>query len=134
MTVGSWTPDSDQSAPRPVDQDVLQHFVTLSRNEQLQDLGAALEPATIDQQAYLMSLDAGSWNSAASGLDDEEIWHLMRFFTLAEEQLAGWQAGAQSPVIWLNKVLKQRGAALQRERLQWIRSHSSNRFLPNGAL
>ncbi len=134
MTVGSWTPDSDQSAPRPVDQSVLQHFVALSRNEQLQNLGAALDPATIEQQAYLMSLDAGSWNAAASPLDDDEVWHLMRFFTLAEEQLTGWQAGAQSPVIWLNKVLKQRGAGLQREQLQWIRSHSSNRFLPNGAL
>jgi hypothetical protein len=66
-------------------------------------------------------------------LGDGEIEALIRFFTLAEARLPNWEAGAQSPVIPLAAVLRQRGAwppALSR----WIRAESRNRFLPWGSL
>ncbi|MGB5325866.1 MAG: hypothetical protein WBN40_10640, partial [Pseudomonadales bacterium] len=59
---------------------------------------------------------------------------LMRFFTCAEMQLPGWQAGDKSPVIAINKILKRRGHKLDKAMLGWIRQHSDNRFLPNGPL
>ena len=134
MTVGSWNPDADQSSTPAIDTQMLQQFVSLGLNDRLENLGAELPPDTIAQQAFLMRLEGDSWQAAAESLGNGEIWQLIRFFTLAEEQLAGWQAGAKSPVIWLNKVLKRRGAPLDREQLTWIRTHSDNRFLPNGPL
>ena len=58
---------------------------------------------------------------------------LIRVFTLGEMQYPSWAAGDKSPVIALVKELKQRGsydAALTR----WIKSHTTNKFLPHGSL
>ncbi|WP_101759989.1 hypothetical protein [Oceanicoccus sp. KOV_DT_Chl] len=73
------------------------------------------------------------WFHVASTLSDEQLQHLMRFFTVAES-LPGWEAGDNSPVIWLGKVLKQRGTGISRELVLWIKANSSNQFLPHGAL
>ena len=64
---------------------------------------------------------------------NEEIEHLMRFFTIAE-QLPGWHAADNSPVIWLGKLLKQRGVGINKELVLWIKENSDNRFLPHGPL
>ena len=80
-----------------------------------------------------MQLDKEQWFDAARTFNDDEIVHLMRFFTVAE-QLPGWEAGANSPVVWLGKILKQRGTGIDRELVLWIKAHSDNQFLPHGAL
>ena len=61
------------------------------------------------------------------------IASLIRFFAVAEN-LPGWEAGAESPVIPLAKVLRKRGVRLDKELLQWIREVNENRFLPYGPL
>ena len=80
-----------------------------------------------------MQQSKASWHTVARALSNDELIALIRFFTVAES-LPGWQAGNQSPVIWLNQVLKQRGVKLDRTLLQWIKAHSDNRFLPHGQL
>ena len=69
----------------------------------------------------------------ATALSDEELIGLVRFFTLAEMQLPGWDGGKQSPVIYLVRILKQRGAFTPMLR-QWVKANTDNRYLPNGAL
>lgn len=134
MSVGSWNPNSEQGATKPaLNRELLQRFIALSQSDLLGDLEQQLD--TREQQVFaeLMRRDRQLWFEAAKPLTVEEIEHLMRFFTRAEG-LPGWQAGDHSPVIWLGKVLKQRGAGISRELTLWIRANSDNRYLPHGPL
>ena len=81
-----------------------------------------------------MRLTLAPWQEAVADLSNEELIALIRFFTVVEERISGWDAGAESPAIWINKVLRQRGEKLSVETLRWIRANSSNRFIPNGGL
>ena len=63
----------------------------------------------------------------------EQLVGWLRVLTLAEEAVPGCAAGAKSPVIQIARLLRERGdypPALT----AWIRSVSSNRFLPYGSL
>ena len=83
--------------------------------------------------AGLMTAPADSWQSAVEPLQSRQIESLVRFLTLAEEAIGGWQAGDKSPVIALVKVLKSR-SSYDRSLTRWIKANSSNRFLPHGSL
>ncbi len=91
---------------------------------------SALERATM---ANLATAPASGWTAACEDLSDTEIESLIRFYTLAEDAISGWQAGDKSPVIALVKLLKSRGV-YSRETTRWIKANSSNRFLPHGSL
>jgi len=83
--------------------------------------------------AGLMTAPANDWQNAAESLEVGQVEALIRFLTLAEEAIGGWQAGDRSPVIALVKVLKNRGS-YDRALTRWIKANSSNRFLPHGSL
>jgi len=135
MTVGAWNPNqSDNTLDQAIDHQDLHAFIALSEQKQLDALGEHLDDATVRSKAPLMKLNKEQWFAAAESLNESQIVHLIRFFTLAEMQLSGWQAGSDSPVIWLAKVLRQRKAPLDKDMLLWIRANSDNRFIPNGAL
>ncbi len=57
----------------------------------------------------------------------------LRALTLAEQAIPGCDAGAKSPVIDLARLLRGRGD-YPGELTPWIKSVSSNRFLPYGSL
>ncbi|MFI2811347.1 MULTISPECIES: hypothetical protein [Microbulbifer] len=134
MSVGAWEPEdtaSNSDAQVAIDRAQLERFIDAVRdNNQL--------PGPLGQDdlaaSALMRLPAGQWLEACESLDNEQVWNLIRFFTLAEMQLSGWDGGAESPVIPLAKSLRRRKAALDREQLLWIREHSDNRYLPYGPL
>ena len=63
----------------------------------------------VKRDAGLMTQPEENW-SVAESLPDGDIVALVRFFTLAEMQLTGWEAGKRSPVIPLVKILKARSA------------------------
>lgn len=133
MSLGSWDPsagsaNSDLQLTLPL----LQRLIAFSANEQLAQLGDHL--ANDDQQlSRLMQIDHALWHKAAEDLAEEEIHHLIRFFAMAEN-MAGWEAGATSPVIPLAKILRKRGARLDKPFLQWLREVNENRYLPYGPL
>ena len=134
MSLGSWDPNAEQAKNDvQLDSKLLQRYIAISQNQQLEQLAQLLSTDEQQLQAGLMQLTREQWFDAAQSLSDDEIEHLMRFFTMAE-QLPGWDGGANSPVIWLGKVLKQRGTGINRELLLWIKAHSDNQFLPHGAL
>ena len=83
--------------------------------------------------AGLMTTPAERWQKAVEPLKTGQIESLVRFLTLAEEAIGGWQAGDKSPVIALVKVLKGRGS-YDRALTRWIKANSGNRFLPHGSL
>lgn len=136
MTVGSWTPPSkDDSQTAEIDADFLQRCLVIGRDDQqLQQLKTCLSDADQSNYSALMRLPQQAWSNAVTDFSAADIYALMRFFTVAEMQLPGWEADALSPVIWLNKALKHRGEGLQREQVMWIKQNTRNRYLPNGAV
>ncbi|MEE8058973.1 MAG: hypothetical protein V3T17_14225 [Pseudomonadales bacterium] len=134
MSLGSWDPNTEQAKhDLQVDQDLLKRFIAISLNDQLDQLDTQLSGTEQQAQASLMQLNKKNWGSIAKPFSDNDIEHLMRFFTVAEK-LPGWEAGANSPVIWLGKVLKKRGTGINRELVLWIKANSDNQFLPHGPL
>ena len=134
MAIGNWDPNAEQTEQLfDIERGNLDAYIELSRTNKLNELPTLLSSNQQQTQAACMRLTKDQWFSTAESLSDDEIEHLMRFFTIAE-QLPGWDAGAHSPVIWLGKLLKQRGTGVNRELVVWIKSNSKNQFLPHGAL
>ena len=66
-------------------------------------------------------------------VDSPRLVGWLRVLTLAEEAIAGCDAGAKSPVIQIARLLRERGAYPE-DLTPWIKSVSKNRFLPYGSL
>ncbi|MGI9287387.1 MAG: hypothetical protein ACR2P1_18530 [Pseudomonadales bacterium] len=135
MSVGSWDPKLQQSDARAaISADVLLRFIDISQQAQLDTIADVLDAEQQQLHARLMTLPRKAWEDAVVTLSDADVYHLMRFFTVAEMQLPGWEANDKSPVIWLNKILKARGKPLGKGQIQWIKQHTRNRFLPYGSV
>jgi hypothetical protein len=111
--------------------DKLNQYVDLMSEVDETDLSAAMTDEMISGDVVLMKQQESSWE-AAQELTDDSLVKLIRFFTLAEMQLAGWDGGRQSPVIYLASILKSRGRFEQGLR-KWIKKNSDNRYLPYGS-
>ncbi|MFA7554030.1 MAG: hypothetical protein WCY88_07250 [Spongiibacteraceae bacterium] len=134
MSLGSWDPDAEQDkASFQLDLELLKRFIAISQTNQLDQLNKLL--STTEQQIYsaIMQTEQAQWSAITTDLTEAQLVQLMRFFTVAEK-LPGWEAGANSPVIYLGKILKQRGIGINRELVLWIKAHSDNQFLPHGPL
>ncbi|SHF62040.1 hypothetical protein SAMN04487965_2407 [Microbulbifer donghaiensis] len=134
MSVGAWEPENGplkDSSSDEINREQLKRLILAVQMPQpLQE--ALHEP---DRQASgLIRLPAQLWLDESQHWDSEQLWFLIQFFTLAEMQLPGWDAGAESAVIPLAKALRQRKTPLSREQLLWIKQNSSNRYLPYGPL
>lgn len=135
MSTGSWDPNIEQKSKELViNKDTLLKFIDLSKNEQLDSLDQLIGSEDQQLHAGLMLQSRDSWEKAAEHCDNEELLHLIRFFTIAEMQLAGWRGDDNSPVIWITKVLRKRGQKLDKDFLLWIKANSNNLFLPHGSL
>ena len=139
MALGTWDPkinaDGNELLLTP---SLLNRLIGYACDvEERQDTLARLEQLLSDEDKQrlsgLMKVEHERWRAAAEPLPDADLLHLIRFFAVAEN-LPGWEAGADSPVIPLAKVLRQRGARLDKTLLQWLRQVSDNRYLPYGPL
>lgn len=100
---------------------------------QLDADGFGLDAAERTRLAPWMTAAPTVWEEAAEGADAGEIVAWIRFFTLAEAKLAGFEAGAKSPVVPLARALRRRGE-YPADLTGWIKAHTTNRFLPHGSL
>ncbi|MGK0442243.1 MAG: hypothetical protein ACJA0N_002051 [Pseudohongiellaceae bacterium] len=134
MSLGSWSPDSEQQNKTfAITEDLLQKFLSFAEASQIENIGNSLDDKEQQKLAPIMTLPSECWDEATARLADQDIEKLMQVFTQAE-QLPGWEAGNQSPVIWLGKILKKRGTRISKELTLWIKNNSNNRFLPHGSL
>lgn len=125
--VGTWDPGDRVTLSE-------RHLECVRRaSMRLEDASFGLEEAELQLLAPLVSLDADQWEGAARKEDAGGLVGWIRFFTLAEARLPGFEAGAKSPVIPLARVLRERGE-YPADLTAWIRAHSDNRFLPHGSL
>lgn len=137
MSTGTWDPSSNTSKldinidPASL-ADLLKRFLALAENNQLGDLMIQMSEQDKSQFA-IMQADLALWQNALSDYSEAQLIALIQFFTIVEMALPEWVAGAKSPVISINKILKSRGHKLDREMLMWIKQNSDNRFIPNGS-
>ncbi len=132
--IGEWNPDDTKSRDFEISIETLASLAELGEDPECSDLKTALSPVQISGWRHLMRLHKDAWARAAPELDDQQLKRLVRFFTIAEMQLPGWEAENRSPVIWLCRELKERGKFPDRELVAWIKAHSTNKFLPYGNL
>ncbi|KUJ82633.1 hypothetical protein AWR36_012685 [Microbulbifer flavimaris] len=131
MSVGAWEPEQPTTAKAEIDREQLQRFISaVESGKSLHDALAAEDRSA----SQLIRLPVQHWLDESEAWQESEIWQLIRFFTLAEAQLPGWDAGAESAVIPLAKALRRRQQPLNKEQLLWIRQNSDNRYLPYGPL
>ncbi len=134
MSLGSWDPKIEAAGGALLLQPaLLRRFIDYDREAQLAQLEQLLSDEEKQRLAGLMKIDHNTWRVCAEPLPDADLVHLIRFFAAAEN-LPGWEAGADSPVIPLAKILRQRGARLDKALLQWLREVNDNRYLPYGPL
>ena len=133
MSTGTWDPSSNASKlDISIDPALIQRFLLLAENNQLNDLAAQISEQDRSQFG-IMQADLAQWKNALNDYNEAQLIALIRFFTLVEMALPEWAAGAKSPVISINKILKSRGLKLEKEILLWIKQNSDNRFIPNGS-
>lgn len=134
MTLGTWDPKlASQSDALTLPPALLQRLIAFDHEDKLSQLEHLLSSEDKQRLAGLMILDHAQWRAAAEPLPDSDLLHLIRFFAVAEN-LPGWEAGAKSPVIPLARLLRDRGARLDKSLLQWLRGVNDNRYLPYGPL
>ena len=127
MSVGSWQPE-----PQSLSKLDLESIAPLL--EQLEVHESSLDWVSESEQ-WVMPLakaEKTAWVELANALSANQLVSLIRFFTLAEKD-RGWDLGDKSPVIPLFKQLK-KNEGLDRELVQWVKSHTDNKFLPFGPL
>ena len=128
MAVGSWDPGSQI---RP-DAALLERLADIARRSP-DDPADGLSEEEIRGFAPLMRLAAADWGPLLPALDDSLLVDLVRFFTVAEMKLTGWEGGDRSPVIAMVKVLRER-KSYPSELTRWIKDRTDNRYLPYGSL
>jgi hypothetical protein len=134
MALGTWDPNVELADSETLLQPVLlRRMINYDRENQLPQLEQLLSDADKQRLAGVMKIDHSVWRAAAEPLPEDDLIHLIRFLAVAEN-LPGWEAGADSPVIPLAKLLRQRGVRLDKGLLQWLREVNENRYLPYGPL
>jgi hypothetical protein len=127
-SVGVWQPDEHHVT---LDEAAFERFAAAAACLEQTDFG--LTPLEIERYAALMRLPAADWAPLAASASDERLVALVKFFTLAEMRLPGWEALARSPVVPLVAELKRR-KGYPNELTAWIKANTTNRFLPYGSL
>jgi hypothetical protein len=136
MTIGSWdpSPQDNHSVAYQLEIEFLKKIILHMTDNDVIDLHSYLDSDEQKKHAAVMTLPKETWFSMKDALSNDDIILLIKFFTLAEMKFSHWTANDSSPVIWLAKILRQKGQRIEADLLQWIKSNSDNKFLPYGAL
>ncbi len=127
MGIGVWEPASESV----ISQEKIGELIVAAKNAGDVHLADVLDGDFIERNGQLMRQNRESWQKAED-LDADDLETLIRFFTLAEAQLPGWNGGNQCPVIYLVRILKSRGLFTPELR-KWIKTNTDNRYLPYGS-
>lgn len=126
MSVNTYDPNA---AAQPIDGELVRELCLLGINL---DSGE-LDLTDADAGRFSVLAAHPDWSAQVEALSDAEVAALIRVFTLGEMKYSSWTAGEKSPVVSLVKVLKKRGS-YEAEFTRWIKSHTTNKFLPHGSL
>ena len=121
--VGSWEPPATLGDP---------HALALDGANTTGD-GLDLDEDARARLREVAHAGADEWSGFFADRSSGRLIAWLRVLTLAEETIPGCETGAKSPVILLARLLRERGD-YPGELTAWIRSVSTNRFLPYGSL
>jgi hypothetical protein len=110
----------------------LREYAMMSKKSLLGQMPTMFSVVEERWRGNMMRLRPETWYEVGNQLSDDEIKHLIRFFTVAERDLPSWKSGSVSPVIWLTHFLQRRRTELDLELVEWIRKTSTNPYLPYG--
>jgi len=128
VDVGVWQPDENGVT---LDSATLERLALAAQHIDAPTFG--LTPREVARFASVMRHAPSQWTALLGEQADARLIELVRFFTLAEMRLAGWEAQAQSPVIPIVAELRRR-KSYPAQLTSWIKSNTTNRFLPYGSL
>ena len=124
--VGQWNPRVNELKTEHLnmltDASQMLYETTLGLRE---DQLATLRPVLVQSNS--------SWESAGSSVESSTVINWIKALVVLEETISGFEFGDKSPVIVLFRILKQR-RDIPPNFINWIRQHTSNRFLPYGNL
>jgi len=100
-------------------------------NLEVEDFGFNDSEKVLLMEVMLIGGDA--WETHAKTALVTELIEWIRFFTLLEKRLLGFETGPKSPVIALARALRKRGEYPD-DLTAWIKVNTDNRFLPHGSL
>ena len=122
--VGTWQPAPDEIGDA--------HLQALERAANADDAFDVSEPdANLLREVMAANLD--HWRELVESASSEALLKWLRATVLAEARLTGCERGAKSPAILIARTLRDRNA-YPKDITAWIRSISTNRFLPYGSL
>ncbi len=123
--VGGWEPAASLGAA---------HAETLDRLAQtLADDALAFQEADVRRLREVTHAAPTEHEALFAGCCSERLAGWIKVLTLADETVPGCEARAKSPVIRMARLLRTRGEYPD-DLTPWIKSVSSNRFLPYGSL
>lgn len=88
--------------------------------------------ADLNRASGWLKIQEAVWYESLVDLDEHQLYQLAVFFTLAEQKLSGFQAGARNPAIWACRLLKQLGKTPAKEQVRYLKSLTDNRYIPWG--
>ena len=132
MSVGTWEPPKKTKRTH-IELNLIRRFVNFAKEFDLERkiAFADMRAAGLENESWVMSKEKDYWPELVS-MELEELDLLARLFTILERDLSGWQGGKFCPVIYVVKELRKRGESIV-ELKRWIRTHSTNRYLPYGS-
>ena len=121
--VGAWEPPARLGDP---------HALVLDAADTTDDV-LDLDEEARSRLREVAHAGADAWSGFFADRSSRRLIAWLRVLTLAEGTIAGCETGPKSPVIVLARLLRERGDYPD-ELTAWIKSVSTNRFLPYGSL
>ncbi|MFY9180045.1 MAG: hypothetical protein WAO12_09760 [Venatoribacter sp.] len=131
--IGEWHPTDPKTS---IDLALLATFVTLGQT--ILAAPVALEEHLSKQdkqraQAWI-KLKEEDWQPTLAQIQTPDLLPLAAFFTLAEQQLNGFECGAKNPAIWIFRYLRKNGNAPEKSTIHALKKLTDNRFIPYGSI
>ena len=132
MSVGTWEPPGKKKRTS-IKLSLIRRFLSFAESVDFEHklANADFRSAGLEKESWVMSKEKECWTELVA-LELEELDSLARLFTILERDLSGWEGGKFCPVIYIVKELRKRGESIS-ELKRWIKTHSTNRYLPYGS-
>lgn len=132
--INEWAP-TDQSAST-VDTALLKRAATLAKAIRSDADQAAAELSDEEKSTLQnwLKLDEDAWRTAISQLEENELFPLAEFFTIAENAFSGWQCAAKNPAIWVFRYMKEQKMLPEKAAIRELKGLTDNRFIPYGSV
>lgn len=127
--INEWQP-AVASIPN-ISKELLQTFAQIDTTA---PLTSVIGQADQDTARPWLRLSEQDWQPVLNSLPAEQLYPLAVFFTLAEQQLSGWQCGARNPAIWIFRWLRQNNQLPAKELIRELKKMTDNRFIPYGSV